>query len=115
VTLLFAARRLARQRAIFIATFLLSACAPSDEEVQAEFEAEVASSRACQTETDCTVISPGCPLGCWVVINASARTRLEQKARELIEDYESGGARCDYECTEAPALACLAGLCTAAE
>lgn len=115
MTLTFAAQRLARQKSILIATVLLGACAPSGEEVQAEFDAEVASSRACQTEADCTVISPGCPLGCWVVISASARTRLEQKARELIEDYESDGARCDYECIEAPAVACLEGQCTAAE
>lgn len=115
MTLTLAAQCLARQKAILIATVLLGACAPSMEEVQAEFNAEVASARACQTETDCTLISPGCPLDCWVAISSSARTRLEQKARELIEDYESGGAQCDYECIEAPTVACLDGLCTAVE
>lgn len=115
MTFIFAMRLSARQRAIFAATFVLGACAPSEEEVQAEFDAEVASSRACQTEADCTLISPGCPLGCWVVVSASARGRVEQKARELVEDYESGGAHCEYQCPEAPGVACLAGQCSAAE
>jgi hypothetical protein len=98
-----------------LALLLLGGCAPSAEEIQEEFDAEVARSRACEQVSDCVVISPGCPLGCWVVVSAAAQDRVSRKARELIEDYESGGAACDYGCTEAPAVACLAGACSAAE
>ena len=94
---------------------LFGACAPSKAEIQEEFDAEVAGSRACEEASDCVAVSPGCPLGCWVVVSTAARDRVTRKARELIEEYESGGAACDYECTEAPAVACSAGACSAAE
>lgn len=93
----------------------LLACAPSEKEVQVEFDAEVARSNACQVAEDCVVVSPGCPLGCWVVVNAQHRGRVERKAQELISDYESAGAACDYGCTEAPAPACVNAKCAAAQ
>jgi hypothetical protein len=98
-----------------LALLLFGGCAPSEEEIQEEFEAEVAGSRACEQASDCVAISPGCPLGCWVVVSTTARDRVTRKARELIEDYESGGSACDYGCIEAPAVACSAGACSAAE
>jgi hypothetical protein len=49
------------------------------------------------------------------VISAASRDRVAGRARELIDEYESGGAACDYECTEAPAVACSAGICSAVE
>lgn len=94
---------------------LLGACAPSEDEIQEEFDAEVAGARACEQASDCVAVVPGCPLGCWVVVSKAAQARIERKARELIEEYESGGAACDYECTQAPAVACSAGLCSAAQ
>ena len=94
---------------------LVFACSPSEDEIREEFDAEVAASRACEQQSDCVVLSPGCPLGCWVVVSTAARERVARKARELIEDYESGGATCEYDCTEAPAVACSAGVCSAIE
>jgi hypothetical protein len=94
---------------------LLGACAPSEEEIQEEFDAEVAGARACEQASDCVAVSPGCPLGCWVVVSTATQDRVKRKASELIEEYESGGAACDYECTEAPAVACSAGACSAAK
>lgn len=94
---------------------LVVGCAPSEEDVQKEFDAEVQRSNGCDSASECVVASAGCPLGCWVLVNAKFQARVEAKARELIEDYESGGARCDYECAEAPVIACSASKCAPAE
>lgn len=98
-----------------LAVWPVAACSPSEDEVQREFDVEVQRSNGCEEASECVVASAGCPLGCWVLVNAKFQARVEAKANELIEDYESGGARCDYECTEAPEIACTAGKCAAAE
>jgi len=90
-------------------------CAPSEEEIKEEFAAEVERSNDCSADSECVTATAGCPLGCWVVVNAEFKARVEQKARELVEDYESGGQGCDYECAEQPTVACVNGECAAAE
>ena len=86
-------------------------CAPSEEEVRAEFEKFVSSRRACALDADCVLAAAGCPLGCTAAVNREHQAAVEAKARELIEDYESGGAACDYECVSEQA-ACVERLCT---
>jgi hypothetical protein len=94
---------------------LLFACgscaAPSEEEVRAEFESFVAKHDACEDAADCTLIYPGCPLGCYVPINVESVEKAEAKAKELIEDYESGGSGCDYSCIGPTSLACMNHRC----
>ena len=85
--------------------------APSEEEVQREFNEFVSSRRSCDTAADCVAVSPGCPLGCWVAVSRSAQGAVERKARDLIDDYESGGRSCAYGCIEAGALLCEEGRC----
>jgi hypothetical protein len=91
-----------------------ASCAPSEEELQEEFAEEVARSNTCEEASDCVIVWPGCPLDCWVAVNAEQRTRVEAKARELIDEYESGGRACDYLCIDAPEPACAEGRCVAA-
>ena len=90
-----------------------AACAPSVEEVRREFRAEVERSNTCRVDSDCVVMNPGCPLGCHAAVPVSQRARLEEKARELIEDYDAGGPSCQYECAEAPSVACVDNACMA--
>jgi hypothetical protein len=92
---------------------LLSACAPSEEEIKAEFADFVDSRKACATNEDCVVAWTGCPLGCGTAVNRRHQEAVEQKARELVEDYESGGASCVYDCTVVAAV-CLEDRCTEA-
>jgi len=94
---------------------LVAGCGPSADDVKQEFDVEVQRSNGCSEASECVVASAGCPLGCWVLVNAEFQARVEAKARELIDDYESGGSRCDYDCTEAPMIACSAGKCAPAE
>ena len=92
-----------------------AACAPSEEEVQDEFAAEVERSNDCSADSECVIATADCPLGCWAIVNARFKARVEQKAAELVEDYESGGSGCVYDCQPPPPLACIAGECGAAD
>lgn len=89
----------------------LMGCAPSEEDVKREFSEEVARSNACEQASDCVSVSPGCPLGCYVAVNVAHRERVERKARELIEGYESWGRQCAYECIEPPEITCVDHKC----
>ncbi|MES1204891.1 MAG: hypothetical protein ABUS79_03045 [Pseudomonadota bacterium] len=85
--------------------------APSEDEVRADFDAYVRTANSCQIVSDCTVVSPGCPLGCQVAVAKARQADVERKARELIDDYESGGRACAYGCADLGSLACTAGHC----
>ncbi|HLV19594.1 MAG TPA: hypothetical protein VKZ49_01890 [Polyangiaceae bacterium] len=87
---------------------------PSADEVQREFDEFVASVNHCQAADECTLVGPGCPLGCWVAVPTSAKSAVEAKAADLIGDYERFGARCEYGCGPFPeTLACREGRCVA--
>jgi len=88
--------------------------APSEEEIKEEFAAEVERSNDCTADSECVVAFANCPLGCFALVNAQHKARVEQKARELVEDYESGGQSCVYDCEPAPPLACVDGECAGA-
>jgi hypothetical protein len=96
-----------------VAAAFLAGCSPSAEEVQAEFEDYVRGATACETAAECAIAHASCPLGCWVVVRADRVEDVERRARQLIEDYESGGQRCDYDCTEDPVPACIDEHCAA--
>jgi hypothetical protein len=91
---------------------VLAGClAPSEEAVQEEFEAFVAERNHCQADSECTMVAPGCPLGCGTFVNVEHRAAVQAKARELVDDYESGGRRCDYGCGEAGMPVCRDARC----
>ena len=94
-----------------IVLFSLVGCVPSEEEIQAEFDAFTASRKSCEQAEDCTVVTPGCPLGCYAVVAKEHAAAVEKKAHELIEDYERGGQTCDYSCTALPEPRCNDGEC----
>jgi len=90
-----------------------AACAPSEEEIREEFDEFLSTRVSCSSVDDCTIVHPGCPLGCHVGVNKAYEAEVKAKAEELIDDYESGGQACDYECLAAEP-ACNAGRCEAA-
>ena len=89
-------------------------CAPSQEEIEREFDAYVDGANACSAASDCGIARVDCPLGCFVAVRADRVTSVERKARELIEDYESGGRSCAYDCVEPGALEGVRERCTTA-
>lgn len=100
-------------RALYIACLVLAAvgCAPSEEEVKANWEAFLAKHQACKADSDCTLVHPGCPLGCASPIAVDAVAAGERVAKDLIDDYESGGRSCEYECVVICGAACEANQC----
>ena len=89
------------------AAVLLAACGPSEEEIRADFAAFVDSANRCEIAADCALVYPGCPLGCYAAVRADRAEEATRYAAELISDYESGGASCQYDCVEPPRLTCV--------
>ncbi len=90
---------------------LLISCAPSEEEIEAEFAAFVASRNHCEATTECVLVGLECPLGCFIAVHSQYERAVRDKSRALVEDYQSGGRSCAYDCARAPALECRMGRC----
>jgi hypothetical protein len=86
-------------------------CAPSEEEIQEAFDDYVEGANACSVASECAIAEPGCPLGCSVAVRADRVESVERKARELIDDYQSGGQGCVYTCLAPGELECARGRC----
>lgn len=86
-------------------------CAPSEEEIEREFDAYVEGANACSVASECGIAAADCPLGCFVAVRIDRVASVERKARELVEDYESGGRGCRYDCVQPGALECVSGRC----
>jgi hypothetical protein len=95
--------------------FSIGCAAPSEEEVQADFNRIVDKSNACAADSECVLVSPGCPLGCSVAVNREQASRVERAARDLIDDYESGGRSCDYDCVGPLEPVCVSEKCELVE
>ena len=95
---------------LFLGIICLS-CARSEEDIQQEFDEVIAASNDCSDASECTLVYPGCPLGCFVAVNTSKETEVEEKAAELIKSYESGGRACAYDCIAPGPLECVSGKC----
>src|SRR5687768_6897953 len=89
----------------------VSCSAPSEDDIQAEFDAFVAHNNSCMVDDDCALATADCPLGCFVAVNESRVDETEAKARALIDDYESGGRKCFYQCATPGPLRCEAQHC----
>jgi hypothetical protein len=99
--------------ALLVASALVVGClfGRSEEDVKAEFESFVAQNNHCTAATDCAIAGASCPLGCFVAVRSDRKAAVEAKARELVEEYERGGQRCDYDCVPAGQLACDQNRC----
>jgi len=95
----------------FAAALGVAGCAPSEEEIRREFDDYVDGANACSAASECGRAGAGCPLGCDVAVRADRVASVERKARELIEDYTSGGEGCVYSCLAPGALECVDGRC----
>ena len=100
--------------ALLGASSLVTGCvlfAPSEEDVRADFQDYVNGANACTSTDECAYAGAGCPLGCQIAVRKDRVGDVEKKARELIDDYESGGRACDYGCVPPQGVACRAGRC----
>jgi hypothetical protein len=89
-----------------IVSWLGTSCSPSEEAIQARFEAFVNTANQCTEASECTIVTPGCPLGCFVSVRADRRAEVEAKAHALVTEYQRWGAHCDYDCAAAGVPTC---------
>lgn len=83
----------------------------SMEAIQADFDAYVETVNACGDDAECTVIYPGCPLGCFTAVRVDRREEAEAYARNLVASYELGGPSCEYDCLAHDPARCDEGHC----
>jgi hypothetical protein len=82
----------------------------SEEDIRADFKAYVAAHDQCATVTDCVLVFPDCPLGCYAAVNVGAKDAAEAKAAALVAEYRQDHGTCVYECSAAIAD-CVANHC----
>jgi hypothetical protein len=96
---------------VAVVAVLVASCAPSEAEIKSQFDAVLQRSNHCQSPDQCVLIDLACPLGCRAAVQADRASAVRKQARELIEDYERGGAMCVYDCTAPGTPGCEQGRC----
>jgi|SRR6516165_1694182 hypothetical protein len=86
-------------------------CQEQNASLRAEFERSVSTRNSCERSTDCAVLVPGCPFGCYVGVARAHASEVELLVKKL-----TGGnppdCRCMYKCPAAPQASCAQGICT---
>jgi hypothetical protein len=100
-----------RPVALVAALTLVASCAPSEAEIQSQFDAVLQRSNRCQSSDQCVLIDLACPLGCRAAVHSDRASAVRKQADELIEDYEHGGTTCVYVCTAPGTASCEQGRC----
>lgn len=85
---------------------------PSENEVQRQFSVELELANDCEADAQCTVIYPGCPLGCNAAVHIDKAAHIEEVADKLRGSIQSDGQSCQYSCVAANP-ACIENKCTA--
>jgi hypothetical protein len=85
--------------------------ARSEESLRNEFTAYVSGATQCVRASDCTIVSPGCPLGCEVAVRVDREAAVMAKAQSLIQEYQSHGMACAYDCAGPVQPACDQNRC----
>ncbi|MBN2526471.1 MAG: hypothetical protein JXR76_08755 [Deltaproteobacteria bacterium] len=83
----------------------------TEEEVQEEFQTEVAAANDCESTADCVLITPQCPLPCGVAVNVDEEARIRLLATRLVLEYDGS---CDNSCPSLAAI-CEDKKCVAVE
>ena len=102
-------------KALFFVTVILSlaGCGRSSEEINTEWDELLSQASSCMEDSECVLITPGCPFGCAAIVNQSRKEELEAKAIELRDELSSdSGMSCNYSCILPTVFSCTNGLCT---
>ena len=98
--------------AVFAVIFALGCADPAEEkDIHEQFREYVATANQCQAASECVLVVPGCPLGCFVAVRSERKADVEAKARELIAHYMKDGASCIYECLAPGPVECVQSRC----
>lgn len=81
-------------------------------ELERQFDAFVAERNSCSANAECTLVSPGCPLGCGTGVRSEHAEAVQNKAAALIAEAERERGACAYRCA-AMHVECVEARCTA--
>ena len=87
------------------------ACHQKNAALRPDFDKAVAAHSTCKQSSDCVVLTPGCPFGCYVAVARTDAAEVERLAHELASRIGSD-CRCMYKCSAAPRASCAGGRCT---
>ena len=89
-------------------------CSAKSAVLRVEFEEIVSAHNQCKKSSDCEVLQPGCPFGCYVAVAKTHLWKVSERADELAA---SAGheCRCKYRCRVAPRAVCVHGTCMTKE
>jgi hypothetical protein len=85
-------------------------CHEKNAALRPEFDKAVAANGACTKSSDCAVLTPGCPFGCYVAVARMHAVEVERLPHELVG--RAPDCRCMYKCTARPRASCVRGNCT---
>ena len=86
-------------------------CQEKNAALRTEFEQAVSTRNSCEQSTDCAVLTPGCPFGCYVGVARAHASEVEVLAEKLVGS-NAPDCRCMYKCPAAPQASCVHGICT---
>ncbi len=96
---------------LLLIAFAVAGCGRSVEEIKTEFEEVVAEAQSCTADSDCVLVTPGCPFGCFVPVHKDRQADVSARAEALREEANGGGASCAYGCIAPPDPVCTGGAC----
>jgi len=85
-------------------------CHEKTASLRAEFDKAVALNGSCGSSSECAVLTPGCPFGCYVAVARTHADEVERLAQNLADRNQD--CRCMYKCKARPLASCVRGTCT---
>src|SRR5262245_20975372 len=76
-------------------------CQEKNAALRTELEQAVSTRNSCEHSTDCAVLTPGCPFGCYVGVARAHASEVEVLAEKLV-GHNAPDCRCMYKCPAAP-------------
>jgi hypothetical protein len=85
-------------------------CHEKQAAMRPEFDKAISEHNSCTKASDCAVLTPGCPFGCYVGVRSSDLVEVDARVRELVRGSKSD-CKCKYKCGPTPRAACVKGKC----
>ena len=82
---------------------------PHSEDAHMEqFQRMMQQNQACEKDSDCELIMPGCPFGCYAAVSATSKESVQKKLADL---HKRLSPRCVYRCVGPPTVECRQRSC----
>src|SRR5262245_52152600 len=70
-----------------------------------EFDKAVSEKNSCKSSSECAVLTPGCPFGCYVGVRRADLAAVQARVQELSSTL-GADCTCKYRCPTQPAVSC---------